>query len=135
MITKKIKYALKILRVLARRYEEGPTFISEIVMQENIPQHYVESILVRFKRNGLVESTVRQRGGYLLLVSAGQISFLKVLEIIGTPVASSHCVATSFKQPCNDCPHEETCTLASALKNWQAADLSILSKLTIQDIL
>lgn len=135
MISKKTKYALKILRLLGRRFKEEPIFVSEIVVQENIPQHYVESILVLLKRNGLVESTVRHGGGYLLLVPAGQITFLNVLEIIGMPVATNHCVASSFAESCSDCPQDEQCTLAASLKNWQAADLDILNRITIQDIL
>ncbi|GLU53992.1 Rrf2 family transcriptional regulator [Dyadobacter frigoris] len=77
MISRKIKYALKILRLLDRQYMKEPAFVSEIVKKEDISQHYAETILVRFKHGGLIEKRMHHGGGYSLLVPADQINFLK----------------------------------------------------------
>jgi len=135
MISRKTKYALKALKVLARRYKKEPTFVWEIVNQENIPRHYLEAILVQLKHSGLIESRAGKGGGYSLLLPADQISFLFVLEAIEKPLTSISCVASSFTELCADCQHTEICTLQKALKTWQAASHSVLSKTTIQDLL
>ena len=49
MISKKAKYALKALKVLAREYEKGPLLISNIAESENIPKKFLEAILLGFR--------------------------------------------------------------------------------------
>lgn len=134
MITKKTKYALKALKVLATRHLKGPTFVSEIVTQENIPKSYLQTILVELTHSGLIESNMG-KGGYSLAVPADQISFLTVLEVTGAPIAAIECASSAFSGQCADCTQGEQCTLKTALEKWQAVNLWVLSKTTIQDLL
>ncbi len=42
MLSKKTKYALKALMVLAKEYGQGPVLISDIAQREEIPQKFLE---------------------------------------------------------------------------------------------
>ncbi len=67
-ITTWTEYSLIIAIHLARRGAAGagPVAAREIAEQERLPGDYVEQILLRLRRAGLVESVRGARGGYLL---------------------------------------------------------------------
>ncbi|HXC62665.1 MAG TPA: Rrf2 family transcriptional regulator, partial [Nitrospiria bacterium] len=45
MLSKKAKYALKALLVLAEEYNQGPVLISDLAEREGIPKKFLEQIL------------------------------------------------------------------------------------------
>jgi Rrf2 family protein len=51
---------------LARRAGEGPVAARELSEQERLPHDYVEQILLRLRRAGLIESVRGAHGGYAL---------------------------------------------------------------------
>lgn len=67
-ITTWTEYSLIIAIHLAKRGAggAGPVAAREIAEQERLPGDYVEQILLRLRRAGLVESVRGARGGYLL---------------------------------------------------------------------
>lgn len=67
-ITTWTEYSLIIAIHLAKRGAagSGPVAAREIAEQERLPGDYVEQILLRLRRAGLVESVRGARGGYML---------------------------------------------------------------------
>lgn len=65
-VTTLTEYSLIIAIHLARRGGEGPVSAREIAATEHLPADYVEQILLRLRRGGLVESVRGARGGYSL---------------------------------------------------------------------
>ena len=94
MISKKAKYALKALKVLAEQYGKGPVLISYIAEKEKIPKKFLEAILLDLRNNGVLQSQKGKGGGYLLRVPPGEVNFSKVLRIIDGPIAPALCVST-----------------------------------------
>ena len=68
MISKKAKYALKALKVLAQSYEKGPLLISHIAESENIPKKFLEAILLELRNHGILQSQKGKGGGYYLRI-------------------------------------------------------------------
>jgi Rrf2 family protein len=60
------EYGLLVALHLARRAGEGPVAARELSEQERLPHDYVEQILLRLRRAGLIESVRGARGGYAL---------------------------------------------------------------------
>jgi DNA-binding IscR family transcriptional regulator len=56
MISKKAKYALKALKVLAEQFGKGPVLISYIAEKERIPKKFLEAILLDLSNNGVLHS-------------------------------------------------------------------------------
>ena len=56
MLSRKSKYGLKALLVLAQEAGRGPVLISELADREAIPRKFLEAILLELKRHGLVQS-------------------------------------------------------------------------------
>lgn len=135
MISKKAKYALKALKVLAEHYGKGPVLISYIAEREKIPRKFLEAILLDLRNNGVLQSQKGKGGGYLLRVPPGEVKFSKVLRIIDGPIAPTLCVSLFFYGKCDDCADEETCSLRTVLTEWRDANLAVLDRTTLTDML
>ena len=64
MLSKKAKYAMLALVHLAKHQDEGPVLISKIAEEENIPQKFLEAILLDLKKDGMLASKKGKGGGY-----------------------------------------------------------------------
>ena len=54
MLSKKSKYALRALQVLAHRWDQGPVLIATLAKQERIPRKFLELILLELKNRGIL---------------------------------------------------------------------------------
>jgi len=75
----KSEYALRAMVELAINYRKGSVQISEIAKEQNIPERYLEQILLLLKRAGLIESARGVRGGYSLSRLPRDISLNHIL--------------------------------------------------------
>ncbi len=135
MISKKAKYALKALKVLAEAFEKGPMLISQIAEKEKIPKKFLEAILLELRNHGMLQSQKGKGGGYYLRQDPSTISFAKVIRVIDGPIAPALCVSLHFYGKCDDCVDEETCTLRNILTEWRDANLVVLESKTVADML
>lgn len=72
-------YGLTAIAELGLQYQSGPTQIKDIAERHNIPQHYLEQILVVLKKAGFVESYRGAQGGYALAKDPSRIRIQEVL--------------------------------------------------------
>jgi Rrf2 family protein len=56
MLTRKGKYGLKAMVLLARHQGDGPVLIGDLAEEEGIPKKFLENILLALKHRGLVQS-------------------------------------------------------------------------------
>jgi Rrf2 family protein len=77
----KSEYALRAMVELAINYGKGSVQIGEIAQRQNIPERYLEQILLLPKRAGLIESARGVHGGYSLSRLPRDISLSQILVI------------------------------------------------------
>ena len=135
MISKKAKYALKALNVLAQSYEKGPLLISHIAESENIPKNFLEAILLELRNHGILQSQKGKGGGYYLRVPPSEVTFAKIIRIVDGPIAPALCVSLHFYFDYYDCAAAEPCTLRTVLAKWRDANLSVLEKTTLEELI
>lgn len=80
-------YALKALVHLAASYERGLVKIHEIAEQEEIPEKFLEGILVTLKNARVVSSQRGREGGYRLRRPPEEILMGEVVRIVDGPLA------------------------------------------------
>src|SRR5574341_828358 len=80
-------YALKALTHLAEAYEQGLVKIHEIAEEEQIPEKFLEGILVALKNARLVSSQRGREGGYRLRRPPAEILIGEVVRTIDGPLA------------------------------------------------
>ena len=86
-VSQKGLYALEALIYLARRYEKGAIKIREIASSEDLPEKFLELILLELKHARIVESVRGARGGYRLKRPPAEIFLGEVVRIIDGPLA------------------------------------------------
>lgn len=65
-ISQKGLYALKAMTMLARRCDQGAIRIRDIAYEEELPEKFLELILLELKNARMVESVRGAKGGYRL---------------------------------------------------------------------
>src|SRR6202047_3706349 len=86
-ISQKGLYALEALIFLARRYEKGAIKIREIASTEDLPEKFLELILLELKHARLVESERGRKGGYRLKRDPSKIFLGEIIRTIDCPLA------------------------------------------------
>jgi Rrf2 family protein len=134
MLSKKTKYAVKALILLAKNIASPPMHIAEIADQENIPQKYLGAILGELRNAGLIYSKKGAGGGYTLCKRPEDIPLVQVLRITDGPIAMVSCASLNYYHRCEECLDEETCGIRKTFITIRDANLEILSKITILDL-
>ena len=86
-ISQKGLYALQAMMMLARRYRQGAIRIRDIAYEENLPEKFLELILLELKNARLVESARGAKGGYQLRRAPAEIRLSEVIRLIDGPLA------------------------------------------------
>lgn len=86
-ISKKGLYALQALMVLARSYRKGTLKIREIAAQENIPEKFLELILLDLKTARIVDSLRGAHGGYQLRRPPSKVFLGEIIRTVDGPLA------------------------------------------------
>ena len=86
-VSQKGLYALQALMMLARRYNQGAIRIRDIAYEENLPEKFLELILLDLKNARLVESVRGAKGGYQLRRPPSEIHLSEVIRLVDGPLA------------------------------------------------
>src|ERR1043165_7638548 len=86
-ISQKGLYALQAMMMLARRYSEGAIRIRDIAYEEELPEKFLELILLELKNARLVESVRGAKGGYQLRRPPQEIHLSEIIRLIDGPLA------------------------------------------------
>ena len=134
-ITTWTEYSLIISIHLARRGANGsgPVAAREIAEQERLPGDYVEQILLRLRRAGLVESVRGAKGGYFLARPPSEITMRDVMT------ASEH---QTFEMNCathpvdaERCGPEGGCTIRPVWLALQQRVDELLGSIALADLM
>ena len=86
-ISQKGLYALQAMMMLARRYSQGAIKIRDIAYEENLPEKFLELILLELKNARIVESVRGAKGGYALRRPPSEIYLSEIVRLIDGPLA------------------------------------------------
>jgi Rrf2 family protein len=86
-ISQKGLYALQAMMTLARRHEQGAIKIREIAAESDLPEKFLELILLELKNARIVDSVRGARGGYRLRRAPSEIPLSDVIRLIDGPLA------------------------------------------------
>jgi Rrf2 family iron-sulfur cluster assembly transcriptional regulator len=132
-ITTWAEYGLICTLHLARRASQGPVTGRDIASRERLPVDYVEQILLRLRRAGVVNSTRGARGGYALARPAEAISVREVIAASELTTFDLHCVS----HPVNDerCSAAHACSIRPVWIMLQARIDDVLEGVRLSDLL
>lgn len=132
-ITTWAEYGLICTLHLAKRTAEGPVTGREMAMRERLPADYVEQILLRLRRAGIVRSVRGAHGGYLLARPPAEISVRDVISASELTTFDLHCVS----HPVDDerCAASHACSIRPVWVLLQRKIDDVLESVHLSDLL
>ena len=131
-VTTWAEYGLIVSLNLAKRAGQGPVAARELAEQERLPHDYVEQILLRLRRAGLVDSVRGAKGGYHLAREPQAISVKDVIE------ASEH---VTFEVNCDlhpvdpqRCSPEASCSIRPVWRMLEQRINDLLAGISLADL-
>jgi Rrf2 family protein len=134
-ITTWTEYSLIISIHLAKRgnSEASPVAARELAEAERLPADYVEQILLRLRRAGIVESVRGARGGYYLGKEPGAITVRDVMTASERQTFEMNC--DSHPVDAERCDPAGPCTIRPVWLALQKRIDDLLSSVTLADLL
>src|ERR1700757_1521406 len=86
-ISQKGLYALQAMMMLPRRHNQGAIKIRDIAYEENLPEKFLELILLEMKNARMVKSVRGAKGGYALRRAPSEIHLSEIIRLIDGPLA------------------------------------------------
>jgi len=90
------EYACLALIDLTENYHQGLIKIKDISQRKEIPQKYLEQILLSLKRGGFLRSKRGADGGYQLALSPDKITVAQIIRLMDGPIAPVDSVSRYF---------------------------------------
>ncbi|MBD0832904.1 RrF2 family transcriptional regulator [Aestuariibaculum sediminum] len=134
MLSKKTKYGLKALTFIARQEDDVPVQVGEIAKGEQIPQKFLESILLTLRKAGVLGSKKGKYGGYYLRHTPAEINMADVMRVLEGPIAMVPCVSLNFYEKCDDCVDEQECSVHKLMIQVRDSNLNVFKNTTLADL-
>ncbi|MFI5005417.1 MAG: RrF2 family transcriptional regulator [Solirubrobacterales bacterium] len=99
MFSTKAEYGVRVMVALARRAAERPDGeepvmpLAEIAEQDGLPLAYLEHLVARLRKAGLIDSRRGSRGGYMLARAPEEITMAEVVEALEGSIAPIECIS------------------------------------------
>ncbi len=92
IFSSKAEYGVRLMVELGRQTPEQPVSLKVLADAEGLPLAYLEQVVARLRRAGLVMSARGAHGGYWLSRPADQIAMFDVVEALEGAIAPMECL-------------------------------------------
>src|SRR5437762_5643278 len=92
MFSTKAEYGVRVMVELGRGTGGEPIPLAEIAARGGLPLAYLEHLVARLRKAGLVDSRRGSRGGYLLARSPVEITMAEIVEALEGSIAPIECI-------------------------------------------
>jgi Rrf2 family cysteine metabolism transcriptional repressor len=130
-LSTKGEYASRAMLELSLHNQEGPLHIRTISERQDIPERFLEQILLLLKRAGYLRSKKGPNGGYYLARPPAEITVAEIIRVMDGPLAPIDCVSVTAREVC---PREGFCGLRWLWKECRDALAEILERTTFADL-
>lgn len=134
MLSKKTRYAMLALSVLAAGYGKEPVQIRRIAEREKISRRFLEGILLTLKNRGMLNSTRGKSGGYYLLKDPREVALFDVVICFEGSVSMLACVCEDQYMPCEFCKDEDNCPIRKPFSEIYRHIIDVLRRTTLADL-
>lgn len=128
--SKATNYALHSMVHLAMETDNKAVRVDDLAQLQNLSPTYLSKILTKLAKAGLILSTPGVNGGYRLLQSPEQVTFLEIIQAIEGQEALLSCTMTHEGKG-----HHHECLIEKAIVDAEDKMLEALAQKTIAGIL
>jgi Rrf2 family protein len=134
-LSRRGEYALKALMELASAEPNTGVTSSEISRKAQIPEPFLNQIMLALKNGGVLRSRRGAHGGYVLNRPPESIVVGDIARLMDGPLAPIPCASVTAYEPCPSCPEPESCRLRLLMRQVRDAISDVLDKTSIADLL
>jgi Rrf2 family transcriptional regulator, cysteine metabolism repressor len=91
LFSTRAEYGVRLMVELGRQDDGSPVALSAVADSERLPLSYLEHLVAKLRKAGLVESQRGAHGGYRLGRPAKQIEMLEVVQALEGAIAPMEC--------------------------------------------
>ncbi|MEW6676032.1 MAG: Rrf2 family transcriptional regulator [Nitrospirota bacterium] len=124
------QYGVRAMFEIARGYSSGPITIKEISKKQDVSVAYLEQILNKLRKAGLISSVKGPGGGYVLNRKPEDISIGRILKELEGPVAITSCL-----DPEEGCVRVDGCVTYLLWKSLGEKIEVFLNTVTLNDLI
>ena len=138
MFSTKSEYGVRVMVELARRGGVAPVALAEIAEHERLPLAYLEHLVARLRRAGLIESRRGAHGGYRLAREPAQITMAEVVEALEGRIAPIECISSGPDgtiRCLRESDPEHVCTTKVLWTRVRAAIVQTLQETSLADLI
>lgn len=121
------RYAVTAMFDLATYGNGDPISAAAISDRQGISLSYLEQLLLKLKRGGLLKTIKGPSGGYRLAKKPAKISIGEIIEAAEGPVALADCVTST-------CPKSGCCSTRSLWESLSDKVTKVLNSTTLKDL-
>lgn len=129
-LSTKGKYGLRALVDLSVHCQDEAVSISSIAQRQEISEGYLEQLMAKLKKAGIVVSTRGAKGGYLLAIPAGDIMVGDVLRALEGNIDPIDCAGIHGK-----CAGADSCVTKYLWQQINDGVNKIVSEMTLQSLI
>jgi Rrf2 family transcriptional regulator, cysteine metabolism repressor len=135
MFSTKAEYGVRVMAHLAKRDGEPPISLGTIADAEGLPLAYLEHLVQRLRKAGLVESHRGAHGGYTLARAADEITMADVVRALEGDIAPIECI-TADADGVLTCAREgaQPCPTKLLWTRVQGSIVRTLNDMTLDDL-
>lgn len=115
LFSTKAEYGVRLMVELGRQPGSQPISLNTVAEAERLPLSYLEHLVAKLRKAGLVESQRGAHGGYRLGRAADQIEMLEVVQALEGAIAPMECFQVDPEGKVS-CSHESDGDRACATK-------------------
>jgi Rrf2 family cysteine metabolism transcriptional repressor len=126
------RYGLRAVLEIALQPDQEPLTIRDISRKQQMSTSYLEQILYRLKKAGIVTSIRGARGGYVLARSGDQITVSQIISALDGPISISYCDSPKLRE--KSCIGPSSCVSRVLWKRLEELIEGVLSSVTLADL-
>ncbi len=130
-LSTKGQYGVRAMFEIAKSYRSGPMTIKEIAERQNVSVAYLEQIMNKLRRGGLIDSVKGPGGGYVLSKEPSTISIGDILKALEGPVALTSCLGPGA----DTCNKVDICVMRLLWKKLGDKIEEFLEETTLMDLI
>ncbi len=132
-VSTKGRYGLRAMLDLAMYRRRNPIPLKRVAARQEISMDYLEQLLRKLKKAGLVRSVRGPKGGFALARDPRDITVLEILEALGENLAPAHCAEWDNAEDV-DCQRAPSCVARVMWKELWEHQKSFLRGRTLEDL-
>ncbi len=126
------EYGLRMMMDLARCYGQGPQALSEIARHEALPATYLEQLVGKLRKAGLVASRQGAHGGYELTRPPVEVTVGEVMRVLEGPISPMICATEGESSIL--CDRQYFCSANLVWEKVRDSVAEALDSLTLADL-